>query len=469
MFSATPFIGAKHFLESHYPHATRSKKPRLQQRVHSAQRDPNNPLEALAFVACRELLETCYLPTGQCAQIPLLPPCHLPMKPLRSNRVCSFPRCSSIAASGSERCSNHLSHMGYPTVTTSSSTRTYNSHMGVVNNTCHRVDPTPILVFGVDQNKLLNELKRNETLLMQAQAKVQLMIQQRGLSSVLPVAPNPSHEELTGRVPTAPPLIKLENEPVAVLPNESLGATTQMTTTKSTISRRKRGTGRAQSVNCIMEGCTKKGIGPTKLCKAHGGGRRCNFPGCPKSSQGATDRCKAHGGGKRCNVLNCIRSAVGRSNTCKAHGGGRRCQFDGCTKSAQAATERCIAHGGGRRCGIEGCTKSARGSTHCCIAHGGGRRCSVRSCNKAARGVTDKCAAHGGGKKCVVKGCGKSTADTMCSLCDLHQTCSGPPEAVLATHCQFPFCKVEATGGAMLCPAHGPAVYNYSHVNPQRG
>jgi hypothetical protein len=48
---------------------------------------------------------------------------------------------------------------------------------------------------------------------------------------------------------------------------------------------------------CEEEGCSKGGIGSTRYCKAHGGGKRCQHNGCLKSAQGGTPHCKAHGGG----------------------------------------------------------------------------------------------------------------------------------------------------------------------------
>lgn len=76
---------------------------------------------------------------------------------------------------------------------------------------------------------------------------------------------------------------------------------------------------------CQHAGCEKLSQGNTRLCIAHGGGRRCTHPGCNK---GARDRffCAAHGGGKRCSVADCGKAAVGGSDLCTGHGGGKRCQ-----------------------------------------------------------------------------------------------------------------------------------------------
>lgn len=76
---------------------------------------------------------------------------------------------------------------------------------------------------------------------------------------------------------------------------------------------------------CQHVGCEKLSQGNTRLCIAHGGGRRCTHPGCNK---GARDRffCAAHGGGKRCSMAGCGKAAVGGSDLCTAHGGGKRCQ-----------------------------------------------------------------------------------------------------------------------------------------------
>lgn len=46
-------------------------------------------------------------------------------------------------------------------------------------------------------------------------------------------------------------------------------------------------------------GCGKSGLGKTKLCIAHGGGKRCSHEGCEKSAQGGTGMCKGHGGRRR--------------------------------------------------------------------------------------------------------------------------------------------------------------------------
>lgn len=79
---------------------------------------------------------------------------------------------------------------------------------------------------------------------------------------------------------------------------------------------------------CQHSGCDKLSQGNTRLCIAHGGGRRCTHPGCNK---GARDRffCAAHGGGKRCSTSACGKAAVGGSDLCTGHGGGKRCQVWG--------------------------------------------------------------------------------------------------------------------------------------------
>ena len=104
---------------------------------------------------------------------------------------------------------------------------------------------------------------------------------------------------------------------------------------------------------------------------------RCEFPGCPKgAADGPSRKCKAHGGGKRCEEPDCGKSARGSSGKCMAHGGGGRCKEEGCTKGSVDASGKCIAHGGGRRCDNEGCFKAARsGATKC----GGEGRPSVLS------------------------------------------------------------------------------------------
>jgi hypothetical protein len=117
--------------------------------------------------------------------------------------------------------------------------------------------------------------------------------------------------------------------------------------------------------------CTRYAQGNTKLCIAHGGGRRCEAPGCTRSVQGArSQHCISHGGGKRCEIPGCSRSARGRSNRCVHHGGGARCLASGCSKSAQRPSDYCISHGGGRRCMVPDCANNTRSQhPHLCLPH----------------------------------------------------------------------------------------------------
>ena len=71
---------------------------------------------------------------------------------------------------------------------------------------------------------------------------------------------------------------------------------------------------------CAEEGCTKRAIGSTSHCSAHGGGPRCEQEGCTKGARGSTVYCKAHGGGRRCEQEGCTKSTRGRTVYCKAHG-----------------------------------------------------------------------------------------------------------------------------------------------------
>ncbi|XP_072985095.1 uncharacterized protein [Typha latifolia] len=203
---------------------------------------------------------------------------------------------------------------------------------------------------------------------------------------------------------------------------------------------------RSSSKTCQFQGCRKGARGASRLCIAHGGGRRCQKEGCSKGAEGKTIFCKAHGGGRRCQHLGCTKSAEGRTNYCIAHGGGRRCSFEGCAKAARGKSGRCIRHGGGKRCRREGCKKSAEGHSGLCISHGGGRRCQYPECTKGAQGSTLYCKAHGGGKRCTFFGCTKG-AEGSTPFCKGHGG---------GKRCSFPDgCTKSVHGGTQFCVAHG--------------
>jgi hypothetical protein len=231
---------------------------------------------------------------------------------------------------------------------------------------------------------------------------------------------------------------------------------------------------------CEQEGCSKRGLGSTRNCKAHGGGKRCQEEGCTKyAAAGGTPHCIAHGGGKRCQEEDCTKSAQGGTGHCKAHGGGRRCQAAGCLTAARPGKQQCHAHAwrwhavlGGRL--PQGSSRqhatlrrarrrqavSARGLLQvgssrrhaplqgawrrqavprrglhqggCCrrytplhtgtrsvqvpVAHGGGRRCQHEGCSKAVEG--------GGTPHCKAHGGGRRCQEEGC-------TKSAAPEAAL--------------------------------------
>ena len=71
---------------------------------------------------------------------------------------------------------------------------------------------------------------------------------------------------------------------------------------------------------CIVSGCSNEGVGQSRRCIAHGGGKRCQELGCGKGALGRTDRCSAHGGGERCQEPGCGKGARGATGRCRAHG-----------------------------------------------------------------------------------------------------------------------------------------------------
>ncbi|XP_071701945.1 uncharacterized protein [Rutidosis leptorrhynchoides] len=224
---------------------------------------------------------------------------------------------------------------------------------------------------------------------------------------------------------------------------------------------------------CQKLGCHKGAEGRTAFCKAHGGGRRCEFLGCTKSSEGRTDYCIAHGGGRRCSYESCTRAARGKSGLCIRHGGGKRCQMENCTKSAEGLSGLCISHGGGRRCQFMGCTKGAQGSTMFCKAHGGGKRCTFEGCTKGAEGSTPFCKGHGGGKRCAYEGggvCPKSVhggtlfcvahgGGKRCVVPGCTRSARGRTDCCVrhggGKRCQFEGCGKSAQGSTDFCKAHG--------------
>ena len=71
---------------------------------------------------------------------------------------------------------------------------------------------------------------------------------------------------------------------------------------------------------CIVSGCSNEGVGQSRRCIAHGGGKRCQELGCGNGALGRTGRCCAHGGGERCQELGCGKGARGATGRCRAHG-----------------------------------------------------------------------------------------------------------------------------------------------------
>jgi len=103
------------------------------------------------------------------------------------------------------------------------------------------------------------------------------------------------------------------------------------------------------------------GVGRSKKCVHHGGGKRCIEPMCDKSAAGGSSLCKKHGGGRRCvyrdpakynpnnKVGKCTRSAQGSTHYCKQHGGGLRCKFPTCSKVAIGKNPQMCRHHGGAK------------------------------------------------------------------------------------------------------------------------
>ena len=126
---------------------------------------------------------------------------------------------------------------------------------------------------------------------------------------------------------------------------------------------------------CSELGCGNGAQGGTDKCSKHGGGNRCSELGCGSSAQGRTDKCSKHGGGERCSELGCGNGAISGTDKCVTHGGGKRCSVLGCESSVIGSTDKCSKHGGGKRCSVFGCGSSAVGATDKCKNHGGGKRC----------------------------------------------------------------------------------------------
>ena len=70
---------------------------------------------------------------------------------------------------------------------------------------------------------------------------------------------------------------------------------------------------------CQREGCPKVARPSSRLCAAHGGGKRCDTDGCSRLAQGSTSYCVTHGGGCRCAYQGCTRGSRGMSGLCRKH------------------------------------------------------------------------------------------------------------------------------------------------------
>jgi len=162
---------------------------------------------------------------------------------------------------------------------------------------------------------------------------------------------------------------------------------------------------------CQASGCTRGAQGNSMFCRAHGVGKCCTAPGCTKDAGGTAPLCKGRGGGKSCEYQGggiCTKRVLGGTNFCVAHGGGMRCAVPDCLKRVRGRADLCVRHGGGKRCKFEGCGKSKQAETNFCKARGGRKRCSwghpgSEYSNQQggpsyslARGKTSPCALHSG-------------------------------------------------------------------------